>query len=50
MRKLLLIVGVLWVIDLFAFNARYSAAIWQDVKIQGQQFSYNVEHWLRSKI
>jgi hypothetical protein len=48
MRKLLFIIGVLWAVDLFAFNSRYSVAMWQEVKLQGQEFSYNVERWLRS--
>jgi len=43
---ILIAIGALWAVDRFAFESRYSDAIWREAKYQGQLFNYEVEHWL----
>jgi hypothetical protein len=50
MRTLLTLIaamGLLWAIDVAAFDGRYSRAVWQDVNYQGQQFNYEVQRWIK---
>jgi hypothetical protein len=43
---LILAIGALWAIDVFAFHGRYSQFIWQQAKFQGRQFEYQVNRTL----
>ena len=49
MRSLLVLaaIGALWAIDVSAFNARYSSAVWQDVNSRGQQLNYEIQRRLK---
>jgi hypothetical protein len=35
---LILAIGALWALDVYAFDGHYSRAIWQEAQSQGQQF------------
>ena len=43
--KLLLLVGALWAVDAVAFDGRYSNAISQQAKYQGQMVRYEIRDW-----
>jgi len=50
MRKLLflvLVLGILWALDMFGFNGRYSSAIWLDANDQAQSFNYQAHRWVQ---
>jgi len=50
MRKLLfllLVLGILWALDLFGFNGRYSSAIWLDANDQAHAFNYQAQRWVQ---
>ena len=42
------VIGALWFLDVYAFNGRYSEAIWQDASAQGQRFSDQIQRWLNN--
>jgi hypothetical protein len=44
---LAIVVGVLWALDLYAFQGRYSQAAWQAANYQGQKLSDQVQYHLR---
>jgi len=41
--KLIVFIGALWATDAVAFGGRYSSAVWQEAKDQGQQVRYQVD-------
>jgi hypothetical protein len=43
---LIVAIGALWVVDVMAFDSRYSGSVWQATKQQGQQLNYEVRRWL----
>ena len=43
---LILIVGAFWILDMYAFNGRYSQAAWAEARSQGQQLQYEVRRLL----
>ena len=43
---LILVVGVFWALDMYAFDGRYSQAARREAQSQGQQFQYEVRQWL----
>jgi len=40
---LIVLLGVLWAVDIAAFEGRYSAEVWQEARHIGQKFSSNVQ-------
>jgi hypothetical protein len=40
---LVVLIAVLWVIDIAAFEGRYSAEVWREAQYLGQKFSNNVQ-------
>jgi hypothetical protein len=50
MRGFLLLIsalGFLWLVDVLAFDARYSKRGWGEAKLRGHQFSFEVQRYLR---
>src|SRR5271163_4648114 len=50
MRKLLLLVlvlGILWALDTFGFNGRYSSAVWLDANDQAHSINYQAHRWVQ---
>ena len=41
--KLIVFIGALWAADAIAFGGRYSTAVWEEAKDQGQQVRYQVD-------
>jgi hypothetical protein len=39
------VIGVLWVFDVFAIDGRCSQAFWQEASYQGQKFRAEVRRW-----
>ena len=39
-------IGAFWAFDVYAFDGRYSQAVWQEAQSQGRQFRYNVDRLL----
>ena len=46
---LLLALGVLWSIDVLAFDGRTSTAVWEETGVQGQIVKNDVQRWLRKR-
>jgi hypothetical protein len=44
---LIVLVGTLWAIDVFAFGGRYRTAVWQEGNYQGQTVRYVIRDWLK---
>jgi hypothetical protein len=44
---LVIVAGVLWALDLYAFQGRYSRAAWQEANYQGQKLSDQVQYHLK---
>jgi hypothetical protein len=44
---LVLVLGVLWALDSFGFNGRYSEAIRLDASDQAQSFNYQAHRWVQ---
>jgi hypothetical protein len=45
--KLAIVVCALWAIDMYAFGARHSQALWQEAQYQGKMINYDVRRVLR---
>ena len=45
---LIVMVGLLGVLDAFAFGGRYRQAVGQEARSQGHNFSYQMQRWIRS--
>ena len=43
---LIVLIGTLWAIDVFAFGGRYSKAVWQEANYQGETVRYGIRDWL----
>jgi hypothetical protein len=41
-----LIIGTLWVFDVYSLDGRYSSAFWREAQAQSQQFTYQVQRLL----
>ena len=41
------ILGTLWAIDTLAFEGRYTQAVWQEAKFQGQQLNSQIRYTFR---
>ena len=39
------VIGALWVFDVFAIDGRCSQAFWQEASYQGQKFQAEVRRW-----
>jgi hypothetical protein len=44
---LIVLIGMLWAIDVFAFGGRYNTAVWQGANYQGQKVRYEIRDWLQ---
>jgi hypothetical protein len=47
---LAIVVCILWALDAYAFNGRYSQAVWKDASDQGQIFSDGIQNWLKQAL
>jgi hypothetical protein len=45
---LIVLIGMLWTVDVFAFGGRYSTAVWQEGNYQGQTVRYGIRDWLKT--
>jgi hypothetical protein len=47
---LAMLVGVLWAIDAYEYNGRYSHDLWRRAAAEGQYFSYEVQRRINTAL